>query len=168
MRIIVIPAVALMASLLLAGCDSAPPPQPINRLYATLAHPGARIDAAAAASVINDYRRSAGLAPVAVDPVIMQFAEAQLDKVAGSSSLAIPGGLSVKQRLAQAGIRTEAASENVSAGYYSMSDAFSGWRGSPPNDATLRLASARRMGIATRYAPGSKYAVYWVLVMAGG
>jgi uncharacterized protein YkwD len=73
----------------------------------------------------------------------------------------------VVKRLAAEGIAAKTARENVSAGYYSMSDAFSGWRGSPPNDATLRLAGARRMGLATRHAPGSKYAVYWVLIMAG-
>jgi len=159
---------AIATCLALGSCEAPPAPDAGNRLYASLAQPNRSVDAAGAAVLLNDYRRSLGLAPVTVDPALTRFAEAQLDKVAGSSSLKIPGGLTVKQRLSAAGIRTEIASENVSAGYYSMSDAFSGWRGSQPNDATLRLAGARRMGIATRYVPGSKYAVYWVLVMAGG
>ncbi len=159
---------AIAACLALGSCDTPTPTDPGNRLYASLAQQNRSVDAAGASVLLNDYRRSLGLAPVVVDPALQRFAEAQLDKVAGSSSLKIPGGLSVKQRLAAAGIQADTASENVSAGYYSMSDAFSGWRGSQPNDATLRLAGAKRMGIATRYMPGSKYAVYWVLVMAGG
>jgi len=163
------PALALAAgvALVLAGCSEAPPRRAASPLYASLAQPGARLDPQLAASLINDYRRGLGLAPVRIDPALMRAAEARVGAVAGASSLALPGEKDVLKRLAAAGISATRARENVSAGYYSMSDAFSGWRGSPPNDATLRLAEARRMGLATRHAPGSKYAVYWVLIMAG-
>jgi uncharacterized protein YkwD len=157
-----------IAALALAGCAPRPTagraPSP---LYASLAQPGAALDPQLAASLINDYRRGLGLAPVGLDPALMRAAAARLAGVAGASSLALPGEKDVLKRLTGAGIAATSARENVSAGYYSMSDAFSGWRGSPPNDATLRLAGARRMGLATRYVPGSKYAVYWVLIMAG-
>lgn len=155
-------------ALVLAGCSEVPPARrAASPLYASLAQPGARLDPQLAASLINDYRRGLGLAPVSIDPALTRAAEARVAMVAGASSLALPGEKDVLKRLAAAGIPATRARENVSAGYYSMSDAFSGWRGSPPNDATLRLAEARRMGLATRHAPGSKYAVYWVLIMAG-
>ncbi len=155
-------------ALMLAGCGATQPAgRTTSPLYASLAQPGARLDPQLAASLINDYRRGLGLAPVRLDPALMRAAEARVAAVAGASSLALPGEKDVVKRLAAAGIGATRARENVSAGYYSMSDAFSGWRGSPPNDATLRLAEARRMGLATRHAPGSKYAVYWVLIMAG-
>jgi len=156
-----------LAALALAGCQEERPAVRQNPLYLRLSDASAKVDTAAAASLFNDYRRSDGLADVSVDPALNTFAERQLDLVAGRDSLAIPGGQPVTKRLAAAGIRAETARENVSAGYYTLSDAFSGWRGSPPNDATLRLAGARRMGLATRGVPGSKYGVYWVLVMAG-
>lgn len=153
----------------LSACE-APPKIPSGQspLYASLARPGAGVDAALAVRLINDYRRNAGLAPVRLDPALNRFAEAQVTSIAGHNNLTIPGGSEVIHRLKAAGLPATAARENVSAGYYSMSDAFSGWRGSPPNDATLRLAAASRMGIATRYVPNSRYGVYWVLVMAGG
>ena len=155
--------------LLLAACQPESATRPVGggRLYASLAAPGAAIDTPALASLLNDYRKSVGLRPVAIDPALMRFAETQVAAITGRDTLAIPGGQPLKARLSSAGLKAGAALENVSAGYYTISDAFSGWRGSKPNDATLRLASATRMGVATRAAPGSKYGVYWVLVMAG-
>ncbi len=47
-----------------------------------------------------------------------------------------------------------------------MAEAFSGWRESPQHDRTMLAPSATRLGIATAYAPGSKYKVYWALIVA--
>ena len=40
------------------------------------------------------------------------------------------------------------------------------WRESAPHDATMLAPRATKMGIATAYAPGSKYKVYWALLTA--
>ena len=56
--------------------------------------------------------------------------------------------------------------ENISAGYHSLAEAFSGWRDSPPHRANMLLKGADRMGIAAVYAPGSKYKVFWALIIA--
>ncbi len=71
----------------------------------------------------------------------------------------------VKQRLAGAGIKAPAV--NLSAGYHTMAEAFSGWRESPQHNRTMLAPGATRLGIATAYAPGSKYKVYWALILAG-
>jgi uncharacterized protein YkwD len=59
-----------------------------------------------------------------------------------------------------------AAVENVGAGYHTLAEAFSGWRDSPSHRANM-LNRGTRMGIASAYAPGSKYKVFWALILAG-
>jgi uncharacterized protein YkwD len=161
--------ILLFPSLLLLGaCNPAPKPAADTgrQLYASLAAQGAQVDAPGLQSIINGYRQNLGLPPLRLDPALTAFAGDQVRMVAGASSLAIPGGKKLAARLREAGITAGTARENVSAGYYSISDAFSGWRGSKPNDETLRLPEGRRMGVATMPVPGSKYGVYWVLVVA--
>ena len=58
------------------------------------------------------------------------------------------------------------ATENVSAGYHTLAEAFSGWRESPPHRATMLNKDATRMGIAAIYSPKSKYKVFWTLILA--
>ena len=58
------------------------------------------------------------------------------------------------------------AASNLSAGYHTLAEAFSGWRDSPAHNRVMLDGRATRMGIATAYAPGSKYKVYWALVVA--
>ena len=65
------------------------------------------------------------------------------------------------QRLGYAG-----AQANLSAGYHTLAEAFSGWRDSPAHNAVMLAPRATRMGIATAYAPNSKYKVYWALLVA--
>ncbi len=154
----------LFVGLALGGCvDTAPRPQPA--FYASLASPGARIDAVSARNLINAYRRNLGLPPVEVDAGLQVFAERQADTLAAADRIDATRATPLQKRLATSGIGASRALENVSAGYHSFSDAFSGWRGSPNHDATLRLAGASRMGIATAYNSQSKYKVYWVLVV---
>ena len=70
----------------------------------------------------------------------------------------------VKARLARDG--QPGAEANLSAGYRRLAEAFSGWRDSPQHDRVMKTPGATRMGIATAYAPGSKYQVYWALILA--
>ena len=76
----------------------------------------------------------------------------------------ISGNLAQRLRAAQLGQLT--AVENVSAGYYSLADVVAGWRRSPLHDANLLDPPMRHLGIATAYAPGTRYKVYWALVMS--
>ena len=48
-----------------------------------------------------------------------------------------------------------------------LAEAFSGWRDSPPHRANMLNRGVSRLGIATAYAPGSKYKVFWALILVG-
>ena len=74
-------------------------------------------------------------------------------------------GSPLAQRLKGAQLTRRHAVENVSAGYHTLAEAFSGWRQSPPHNANMLDPAVRRMGIATAYVPGSKYHVFWALVL---
>ena len=128
--------------------------------YQSLARPDAEVDTATAAAMIGAYRRNNGLTPVALDPELQKIAEAEASAMARTERPA--SAEAVKGRLAEAGFVRPGA--NLSAGYHTLAEAFSGWRDSPQHNRVLLDPEARRMGIATAYAPGSKYKVYWALV----
>ena len=71
------------------------------------------------------------------------------------------------ERFRKAGLSGSIAVENISAGYHTLAEAFSGWRDSPPHRANMLNAAVTRIGIAAVYAPNSKYKVFWALVLAG-
>lgn len=135
----------------------APPP-----FYTHLASAQAKIDAASARDLFNGYRRNLGLAPLVLDEALMQEAQQQADASAAAGAIADGSKGSGKR----AGKANAGRVEILSAGYYTVSDAFSGWRGSPSHDAKLRVPNARRLGIATAYASDSKYKVYWAVILA--
>ena len=155
-----------LAAAALAGCaggQQAGEPT----FYRTMASADAQLDAATAASMISGYRANHGLPAVTLDPALMQLAEAQARSMAERDRISHnPGGAAFIERLRKAGYNAKVAGENISAGYHSLAEAFSGWRDSPPHRANMLLEGADRMGIAASYAPGSKYKVFWTLIMA--
>jgi uncharacterized protein YkwD len=161
--------VALIAGLaaLVAACagDRDPPPgQP--SFYRSLASPGAELDAAVAASMISGYRQNNGLATVEIDPVLMRLAGEQARAMAARDKLDHNVGRDFKTRIGSSGFDAKVAVENVSAGYHTLAEAFSGWRDSAPHRANMLKSGVTRMGIAAIYAPGSKYKVFWALILA--
>ncbi|GAC1336465.1 MAG: CAP domain-containing protein [Beijerinckiaceae bacterium] len=163
----VLPGVVVAASLLtLAGCAEAPAPAPSEpTFYKDLASSDARVDAGAAREMISLYRSNHGLSAVAVDPGLERAAEAQVMAMARADKLSHEVRGNLTTRLDAAGFQKNAAVENVSAGYHTLAEAFSGWRQSKPHNNNMLDPRMHRMGIATAYAPGSKYKVYWALVM---
>lgn len=156
-----------LGALALAGCAGAPPARApaAPSFYDTLASANVKVDANAARDMISLYRANNGLAPLVVDPALIRAAQAQADSMARAGQ--VTHGLTpLGQRLAGQGVTMRAAAENVSAGYYTLAEAFSGWRASKPHNANMLMREARRMGIATAYAPGTKYKVYWALILA--
>jgi len=134
--------------------------------YRSLATTGAQIDAASAASMISGYRSNNGLATVSIDPELMKLAEAQAQAMASRDKLDHNVTRAFNDRLKAQGYRARTAAENISAGYHTLAEAFSGWRDSPPHRANMLLNGATRMGIAAVYAPKSKYKVFWALILA--
>jgi len=160
-------AVALALPAVLAACfgpdTSSRPP-----LYSNLAEVAGDLDEAVARDMINAYRANNGLPPVQLDDRLNALARGyarDLAEAAGRGAQIRPDG-KLSARLASAGYQSAEVSESVSAGYYTLAEAFSGWRDSEPHRKTMLFSSARDMGIAAVYLPGTKYKVYWVLVMA--
>ena len=165
------PCLSLLAAfgLSLGGCaEKAPAPQAPAQpsFYRSLAASGATIDPAAARDMISIYRANNGLAVLSIDPALQRAARARAEAMVKSGAASPDTASKLKARLASEGVVSGVAVENVSAGYHTLAEAFSGWRQSRPHNANMLNKSARRMGIATAYAPGSKYKVYWALVLA--
>jgi uncharacterized protein YkwD len=155
------------ACAVLAACASDhEPPAGQPSFYRSLAAPGAELDANAAQSMISGYRKNNGLSEVTLDPVLMRLANEQAHAMAEHDKLDHSVNGEFKNRIKNSGFDAKVAVENISAGYHTLAEAFSGWRDSPPHRANMLNESATRMGIAAAYAPNSKYKVFWSLILA--
>jgi uncharacterized protein YkwD len=153
-----------LALLGFSGCASeAPPPSATPSFYRNLAE-GGQLDPAAAQSMISGYRANNGLGAVTIDPALMQLAEDHSRNMAARDKLDHDVGKA--QRIHGSRRDTKVAVENVSAGYHTLAEAFSGWRESPPHRANMLNKGVTRMGIAAIYSPKSKYKVFWTLILA--
>ena len=159
-------AVAIIGLLALGGCAADIPSTEQPSMYLDMANGGARLDPEAAASMISLYRQNNGLGAVTVDPELMKLAEQQSQAMASRNKLDHDVKAPLEKRLNASGYPATLAVENVSAGYHTLAEAFSGWRDSAPHNANMLLAGATRIGIAAVYSPASKYKVYWALILA--
>lgn len=158
-------AACVVLALVLAGCIAEPSGMAADetpRFYRSLARADAAVDAVTAQAMIGAYRANQGLAPVELDPDLERLARAEARAMAAADWPTSADA--VKGRLAAEGFTGPGA--NLSAGYHTLAEAFSGWRDSPQHNRVLLDPKARRMGIATAYAPGSKYKVYWAFLTA--
>ena len=158
----------LLGAFALAGCAGGDTTVPKSEpsFYRSLAQPGAVLDSEAAASMISGYRSNNGLPAVTLDPELTRLAQAQAEIMAKRDKLDHNAGKPFVGRLKASGYDAKTAAENISAGYHTLAEAFSGWRDSPPHKANMLLKGATRMGIAAVYTPSSKYKVYWALILA--
>ena len=165
-----LPKLALVGfAALLASCAERPDaPAPIadGGFYRSLAQPGAMVDAAQARNMISLYRSNKGLAPLTLDLALQRVAQAQAESMARANQVSHQTQGELAVRLDAAGVKASASAENISAGYHTLPEAFSGWRQSRPHDSNMLDPRMKRMGIATAYAPGTKYKVFWALVVA--
>ena len=160
------PLLVSLAFAALTACTGNFVPEPEPSFYRDLAIPGNELDAAAAASMISGYRANNGLPQVSLDPALTQLAQAQAAQMAKRDRLDHDAGKPFTARLKASGYNAAAAAENISAGYHTLAEAFSGWRDLPPHRANMLLKGATRIGIAAAPAPASKYKVYWTLILA--
>jgi uncharacterized protein YkwD len=162
LRVLAIGAAALT---LLSACaaERELPPEP--SFYRSLAA-GGELDPAAAASMISGYRANNGLTAVTIDPALMKLAEEQARAMAARDKLDHNVTKNFSDRLRVSGYPARNAAENISAGYHTLAEAFSGWRDSKPHRENMLLNPASRIGIAAVQAPKSKYKVYWALIIA--
>jgi len=155
-------------ALVLAGCflGDRDPPAGQPSFYRSLATHGAEVDLAAAQSMISGYRRNNGLGPVTIDPMLTRLAQEQAQIMAERDKLDHSAGRPFQERIKTSGFDAKVAAENISAGYHTLAEAFSGWRDSPPHRANMLLNGATRIGIAAVYSPKSKFKVFWALILA--
>ena len=133
----------LIGTAMLAGCaDNNPPAEP------------------------SFYRGNNGLGPVVIDPELMRLASEQASAMAARDKLDHDAGRPFQDRIRKSGFDASVAVENISAGYHTLAEAFSGWRDSPPHRANMLNRSVTHMGIAAVYTPKSKYKVFWTLILA--
>jgi uncharacterized protein YkwD len=159
--------VAIIGLLALGGCagDVAPIAEQPS-MYLSMASVGAKVDPQAAASMISLYRQNNGLGGLAVDPELMKLAEQQSQAMASRNKLDHDVKGPLAKRLNGSGYPATLAVENVSAGYHTLAEAFSGWRDSPPHKANMLKNGVTNLGIAAIYAPNTKYKVFWTLILA--
>jgi len=157
--------VAMIGLLALCGCAAELPiEQPA--MYVNMANSGASLDPQAAASMISLYRQNNGIGAVVVDTELMRLAEQQSLVMATQDKLDHDVKAPLARRLAASGYPATLAVENVSAGYHTLAEAFSGWRDSPPHRANMLKTGVTKLGIAASYAPNSKYKVFWTMILA--
>ena len=155
-----------LALLGFSGCaGDAPLPTGQPSFYRNLAE-GGQLDPAAAQSMISGYRANNGLGAVTIDPALMKLAEEHSRNMAARDKLDHDVGKAFRQRIAGSRFDAKVAVENISAGYHTLAEAFSGWRDSPPHRANMLNKGVTRMGIAAIYSPKSKYKVFWTLILA--
>lgn len=159
-------AVAIIVLLALGGCAADAPVVEQPTMYLSMANGGAKLDPAAAASMISLYRQNNSLGPVTVDPDLMKLAEQQSQVMASRNKLDHDVKAPLAKRLNASGYPATVAVENVSAGYLTMAEAFSGWRDSPPHRANMLKSGVTKLGIAASYAADTKYKVFWTLILA--
>jgi uncharacterized protein YkwD len=158
--------IAIIGLFALAGCAGEAPLPEQPTMYLSMADAGARLDPDAAASMISLYRQNNGLGAVTVDPALMKLAEAQSQAMASHNKLDHDVKAPLAKRLNTAGYPANLAVENVSAGYHTLAEAFSGWRDSPPHRENMLKNGVTKLGIAASYAPNTKYKVFWTLILA--
>ena len=157
---------AIIGLLALGGCAADVPSTEQPTMYLSMANGGAKLDPEAAASMISLYRQNNGLGGVTVDPELMKLAEAQSQAMASHNKLDHDVKAPLARRLNSAGYPASLAVENVSAGYHTLAEAFSGWRNSPPHRENMLKSGVTKLGIAASYAPNTKYKVFWTLILA--
>ena len=96
----------------------------------------------------------------------MKLAETQSMAMARRNKIDHDVAGPLRERLTAAGYPATLAVENVSAGYHTLAEAFSGWRDLPPHRANMLKNGVTKLGIAATYAPDTKYKVFWALVLA--
>jgi hypothetical protein len=158
--------VAIIGLLLLGGCAAVTqiPDQPA--MYVDMAQPGATLDPATAAIMISQYRQNNGLGAVVLDADLIKLAEQQSQAMASRNKMDHDAKAPLEKRLGASGYPATLAVENISAGYHTLAEAFSGWRDSPPHRANMLKNGVTKLGIAASYAPNTKYKVFWTLILA--
>lgn len=159
-------AALLLALPLLAACAGEPRRTTPLGADAAARLAAVSLDPAEAGRILNAYRARHGLGPVRLDPALTAMARRQADAMAAANALSHTAGGGFAARVHAAGLESARAAENLGGGYYSVQEAFDGWRQSSGHDANLRMREATRFGIALAKDPQTSYRTWWAIVLA--
>lgn len=157
---------SLLAAAILSGCTETKPSKP--SFYDSMARPDAAVDQQSAASMLSLYRKNNGLGALTPDPQLTAIAKSQAAAMAkaGSVNASLGAEQKLSARMASIGEPDTTAVENVSGGYRTLAEAFSGWRESPKHNAVMLDKNGARFGLATAYSSSAKHKVFWSLIVA--
>lgn len=155
-------------AIVVSACTQAPPEAPSRpAFYNNLELPTSRLDVQDAVQVISSYRARQGLRPVQIDPDLVLLAQSHANAQARANKVGHEIGGSFPKRVKLLNDTRTVSVENVSAGYRSFAEAFSGWRDSKRHNANLLNKGVTRFGIAKAVNSKSKFKVFWTLIMTG-
>lgn len=128
---------------------------------------GVKLDPELAVKLINNYRKSKGLGPVTIDPLLTETAKAHSRDLAKHDRISHYGsdGSNPWDRVERSGYRPQLAAENVGTGQLSIKEVMQGWKDSPGHNKNLLLPDASNIGIALVYAPKTEYKTFWTLIL---
>ena len=124
------------------------------------------VDPARALAVINAYRASNGIAPMALDPRLNDTAAAYARAMGAADKLSHDIGGQLRQRLQSAGYVFSMAGENVGVGYRDFDEVFEGWKRSPAHDKGMKDTDMTLMGIGSFHDPKTRWKTFWCLQFA--
>ncbi len=120
-------------------------------------------------SLINDYRVSLGIAPLAQSSAITRpsaWMAADLATRADKTFSHTDSSGRLWQRFWDCGISQSPGmylGENIAAGYTSPDSTFLQWKNSPAHDANMKNAVFTTASVGMRFESSAVYRVYWVL-----
>lgn len=160
-------AILAFAAVALTGCLESTSPQ-TPALYTNLGAGNVSVDPQEALSMLNAYRLRNGLNALALSDKLSQAAQEEADAMARAEKVshALSKDLTLPKRLERAGYDAAIATENISAGYWTLAEAFSGWRDSKRHNENMLREGVTEMGIATQFRGDAKYKVFWSMVLA--
>jgi uncharacterized protein YkwD len=128
---------------------------------------GTRLDSHKALALINAYRKSKGLKPLALNAQLSEAAKAHSADLAKWDRISHYGsdGSNPWDRVKRVGYHAKLAAEHVGTGQVTIEEVMKGWEASPGHNKNLLLADAKQMGIALVQDPKTEFKTFWTLVI---
>lgn len=135
---------------------------PVGRDYSGIA-----LNPERARLLINDYRLSKGLKPVALSVELTKAAKVHCRDLAKWDRISHFGsdGSNPSDRVQRTGYNARLTAENVGTGQLNFEEVLKGWKESPGHNKNLLMRDAEHMGIALVTDPKTGFKSFWTLVL---
>lgn len=142
--------------------DKAPPGALADRDYSATS-----LEATRARDLVNAYRKTQGLKPLALNTELTNAAKAHARDLAKWDRISHYGsdGSNPWDRVKRAGYNAKVAAENVGTGQISFEEVLKGWKESAGHNRNLLMNDVDHMGIALVQDPKTEFKTFWVLAL---